>query len=777
MKITEKKSKLKNLKDLVKIIEASGAFDSAHYRTQLRGTAKKHNSLISHYLNEGWKAGLNPHPCFDTNYYLTQNEDVLALNANPFLHFIFYGHREDRHISENFSLRDYRKRHPEIETNGVNPLKHFSAHYISTPPLPLPGGMEQIHLPIGANLDEKHLLKQAMESGLFDPQWYRSTYDLSFESDIDAFRDYQFKSTFSTVNPSIKFDTETYHRLYNDVYHAQMSPLTHYLLCGRDEGRVCPPATLQWQPSTSIDSTPWLIAGVENLKVAICLHIFYEDYIERFALALKDFPIEVDVLVTIVDPNLEDKTREVFRENIRIKRLMIRCVPNRGRNFGPLLTEYGDELNSYDLFCHLHSKKSLYSGREQHQWADYLTEYLLNDKSVVSKVLNAFYANEHLGIFYPTTFWMMPSWVNHMTMNKAFVRDWYKTLDIDPEIHDFLSYPAGGMFWGRPKALAQLLNLEFNYDDFPCEPLPNDGSPLHGLERALGPLVEWNGYEQFFYHPGTAKLTTDQSYIMQNYHSDMESLQNQVKQFSHVSFDVFDTLVRREYTVADYAKLILGQELSLNNKIIEPQDFVSLRNQAEYNLRKLYKFEGDVRIDAIYLEIAKVLNLSEEEADQLMRREFELDLNMILPKNEMVDIFNGLGASGHILWVISDTYYTSSQVSLMLKKAGITVPYRLIVSSEEKKRKDNGSMWVMIKQDLIKEGISTHIHVGDNVVADSQIPGDLGINTIHILHPMDKWRALGFPAVLEGAAALNEAEILKWGPLISSVGRYPYMGD
>jgi predicted HAD superfamily hydrolase len=86
-------------------------------------------------------------------------------------------------------------------------------------------------------------------------------------------------------------------------------------------------------------------------------------------------------------------------------------------------------------------------------------------------------------------------------------------------------------------------------------------------------------------------------------------------------------------------------------------------------------------------------------------------------------------------------------------------------------------MWVMIKSDLEAEGISNYLHIGDNVVADAQRPGDMGLATFHILHPMDKWEALGFPEVLSGDNSLDESEILKWGSLISNVGRNPFIGS
>jgi FMN phosphatase YigB (HAD superfamily) len=770
----------KNLKALTELINASGAFDRIFYRSQRNGAAKKHNDPIAHYLKEGWKVGLNPHPCFDTQHYLKANEDVRALNIHPFLHFVIFGYREDRYTSENFSLTDYRRLHPDIAFDEINPLKHFTQNYGQTIPDNFELAMvipDIATIPYESNQDDEYLLDQAQRVGLFDFDWYKEIHGEHLTTPLQAFRDYLHKSRFAQVNPSPAFDNETYHRMYSDVYHAQMSPLTHYLLCGETEGRAYQPAHIKWRPSNVIAPKYRLTAKAKKLKIAICLHIFYEDYIERFSKALDNFPVTVDVLITLasgVDINL---AREAFGNHPNVNNVEIRCVPNRGRNFGPLLSEFSERLSEYDLFCHLHSKKSLYSGREQHQWAEYLTEYLLRDPRITTELLNAFADDNTLGLYYPTTFWMMPSWVNHVTMNKGHMNDWYRTLKISAPTRDFLAYPAGGMFWARPHALHNLLDLGLKYEDFPEEPLPNDGSSLHALERVLGPLANSNGYRQFFYYPESNLLTTDDTFIMMNYHYSLQSFQSRLKTFSHISFDVFDTLIRRKHTMADYAKLKLGKELKEANRVDSPLSFVQLRNDAEYKLRKQSNFQGDVSIKDIYLELALVLNIRDEHALKLMEREFELDLDSILPKNEMVDIFNGLASAGHILWVISDTYYTGTQVSLMLRKAGIAAPYRLLVSSEEKKRKDNGSMWHMVKSDLRHEGVSNHVHVGDNVVADSQIPGDLGLTTIHILHPMDKWRALGFPEVLTGHAATDEDSIHKWGALISNTGRIPFIGE
>ncbi len=626
-------------------------------------------------------------------------------------------------------------------------------------------------------IDYEALTREAVSTGLFDPQWYAAQYGKEFASDLDAFMDYVRKSGFAPVNPSPAFDGETYHRTYMDVYHGQLSPLLHYLMHGREEGRGFAPHQPRWSPNHILEPQRQVTDAAQELKVAACLHIFYEDYIHRFAQALNEFPIEIDVLLTLAKDEHRATARKVFEAHPRVGHVEIRVVPNRGRNFAPWLVEYAEQLQQYDLFCHLHSKKSLYSGREQTQWADYLTEYLLRDPAVTSGALNLFAEHDDLGIYYPTTFWMMPSWVNHTTMNNGFTAEWAEKMGIAPT-KGFLSYPAGGMFWARPQALKGLVDSLWRYEDFPEEPLPNDGSMLHALERIIGKLAEARGYREFYYYPPTGQFTSDQTYIFSSYQgSSIDAQLPAIRAHECISFDVFDTLVRREYTEADYAKLKLGQELAEAGKVESAEAFVKLRNAAEFTLRKKAQFKGDVSIIDIYTELAKQLDVTVEQGKRWMQQEFELDLKMILPKNEMVELFNNLGSLGHKLWVISDTYYTRGQVGLMLKKAGITVPYRLLVSSAEQKRKDNGTMWHMVKQDLAEEGITRYLHIGDNVVADAQLPGDLGLTTFHILHPMDKWQALGFPAVLQGADALDEGQILKWGKLVSQVGRNPFIGE
>ncbi|MBC3764925.1 glycosyl transferase family 1 [Neptunicella marina] len=612
----------------------------------------------------------------------------------------------------------------------------------------------------------------SVSNNLFDATWYQEHYG-AFPNDFEAFKDYLYKSTFANVNPSSGFDTEHYLRNNLDIYLQGVSPLLHYFNYGRKENRQIAPATVRWQPKSQLiakDNVDWQLQNI-----AICLHIFYDDFVDKFADCLKSFPIDVDVFVAAASQEIKEKVEEQYAQLLTVKKLKVAIVPNRGRNFGPMLVEFGKELLNYDLLCHLHSKKSLYSGREQTQWFDYLNQYLFKDRHVVACMLRLFAEHKNLGMYYPTSFWMMPSWVNHWTCNKPFAKSFIEDWGIDVS-DNFLNYPVGGMFWVRPEAIKQLLETNYDYDSFPEEPLPNDGSWLHALERALGLLVEKNNYEQFFYHPQAAKFTQDKSYIFANYYKPPTQLITELQGFEVISFDIFDTILRRKYTEPDFAKFQVGEVLTEQSIVATPQAFVDFRNRAEHEIRVQKKFIGDVNIIEIYHRLGQLLGCDEEQAMSWLELEFSFDLNSILPKDEMVQVLHHLSDLGKEIWLVSDSYYTSSQIRTMLRKIGISAPYSLFLSCEQQLRKDNGTMWKMLSE-KVNFLRAKCIHIGDNVRADAQLCGDYGFTNMHILNPVDKWQASGLKPKFKDSSEMDKTNILKWGPLMSNLGRYPFFGE
>jgi FMN phosphatase YigB (HAD superfamily) len=624
-------------------------------------------------------------------------------------------------------------------------------------------------------MKEESLYRSAKAMGLFHWGWYERRHGLKFASKKEAFRHYLRVSKFSNVSPCRAFDGETYLRVNGDCLEAGVSPLEHYINHGRAEKRPLPPVMDRWIPKDSLELDSDLSDSAKSMNVAVCLHIYYPDYAKRFASALRHFPIPFDLYIAC-GGKTQSKIAETFKALPNCRNLEIRECPNRGRNFGPMLVEFSKRLLEYDLLIHLHSKKSLYSGKDQHQWSNYLAEYLLRDTTIVGKALNAFAADPQLGVYYPTPFWQMPAWVNHWTRNKGQCASIFsKTGTVGIE-NNFLAYPVGGMFWARPAAIKALLSNEYCYEDFPAEPVPPDGTSLHALERLIGLIAERDGYRQLFFYPPRGTFTQDQSYIFAPYTVGSPWLLQQLSNHETISFDLFDTLVRRRFHAPDYAKLKVGKKLFDEGIVANPGDFVRLRNETEAKLRQQKDHSGDITLSEIAKALAAQLGMPDHEAERLEKMEFFEDYEMLISKDEMVDIFNAL-IPNRTMWIISDTYYNKRQISLILRKVGLQPPAEIFLSSDLQLRKDNGTMWKHIKNKLTGKNIKSYIHVGDNVVSDSQLAGDMGLRTFHLLHPLDKWQALGHSPVLRGTDEINEAHILKWGGLVSKLGRVPMLGE
>lgn len=620
---------------------------------------------------------------------------------------------------------------------------------------------------------DSELYSDAVNSGLFDANWYQHQHKVYFNTPEEAFSDYLRKSKFANIAPSAHFDPVSYFHNNPDVYASSMSPLQHFLRFGKGEGRVSYPLRPLWNASKEIDVSRY--EHTRSGRYAVVLHIYYEDFVSKFHNAFMGVDFDFDLFITTPSDAVAAKAERLFKTNPSVKNIKIANVPNKGRNFGGFLVEFSNDLLEYDYVCHLHSKKSLYSGTEQTHWAEYLLEYLARDKQVLRNMLNIFEGDKSVGIYYPTTFWNMPQWTCHWLKNKGIGKqilgDWF---DIEHKT-DYFSYPAGGMFWAKTDAIRPLLEKTWSYEDFPDEPLPADGTVLHAIERILPIIADDRGYESLHFYPPTGAFTKDSNFIFLEYQYGLENRMNALcSQNEIISFDIFDTLIFRKFYEPDYAKYLLPEAADLD---IEGQRFVEMRNDAEFQVRKRKKFKGDVNIEEVYQELASKNVIPHSRVNELVDLEFELDLSMIQPKEYMVEFLNRMGADGKEIYIISDTYYLQRQIEKLLSKAGVIASHTLMVSSELGLRKDNGTMWESITKTLKKsDRIGKFVHIGDNVVADSQVPGDFGLRTLHILAPKDKWQAMNMPELPELASGFDDvSEMKKWGLLVANVGSNPFL--
>ena len=106
-------------------LSASGLFDLEFYAAQVAEPLANWDAAVLHYLEEGAKNLLDPHPLFDTAYYVGANDDVSFAFVNPLVHFLRYGWKEGRNPHPLFDVRFYLHKYNDVEQLGIDPLSHY----------------------------------------------------------------------------------------------------------------------------------------------------------------------------------------------------------------------------------------------------------------------------------------------------------------------------------------------------------------------------------------------------------------------------------------------------------------------------------------------------------------------------------------------------------------------------------------------------------------------------------------------------------------------------
>jgi lipopolysaccharide biosynthesis protein len=122
-------------------------------------------------------------------------------------------------------------------------------------------------------------------------------------------------------------------------------------------------------------------------------------------------------------------------------------------------------------------------------WYSFLLENLLGcaERAAMDEVMAAMHADASLGMVFP-----VDPHVLGMGANQEYASALAGRLGLGATPEHFM-FPVGSMFWTRPAALAPILGLGFDWDDYPDEPLPYDGSMLHALERLFALSLPLSG--------------------------------------------------------------------------------------------------------------------------------------------------------------------------------------------------------------------------------------------------------------------------------------------
>jgi lipopolysaccharide biosynthesis protein len=172
----------------------------------------------------------------------------------------------------------------------------------------------------------------------------------------------------------------------------------------------------------------------------------------------------------------------------------VAIVPNRGRDVGPLLTEFLPRLldGGYDLIGHAHAKRSVGTDAAMGEaWRHFLWANLVGGEYAMLDLAAAVFASKPaIGLLMAEDPHLV-GWND----NREIAEDLARRMGIAMPLADFFDFPLGTMFWCRPKALLPLLDLGLDWNDYPSEPVPYDGTVLHAIERLMPFVARKAGFD------------------------------------------------------------------------------------------------------------------------------------------------------------------------------------------------------------------------------------------------------------------------------------------
>lgn len=195
-----------------------------------------------------------------------------------------------------------------------------------------------------------------------------------------------------------------------------------------------------------------------------------------------------------------------------------------------------------------------------------------------------------------------------------------------------------------------------------------------------------------------------------------------ISPFSYVSFDLFDTLVKRN--VENPKDIFKIMELSIGDH------FAEKRIEAEKKARSESCFE-EITLEEIYNAFPQ------NHKNRLKSIELQTEFDAIVPNLPIIELYQKCIACGKKVFITTDMYWSLKDIKKLLHHVGVDIYDEIYLSSDFRKTKRTGSLFKII---LEQQNISPNnlIHIGDHPNSDSKIPRGLGISAILIPKRIEK---------------------------------------
>lgn len=454
---------------------------------------------------------------FDAEWYLKTYPDVKALGMDPLEHFLWLGHKLRRRPSPNFDLDRYleeKSRKALVPSTALAEYLSKEASFSnrsgqkSDPKTTAPQTHQHEHA-VNSKNPEIALIQPH-----FDEEWYREQLKQATLDVPDAIGHFVESGWKLGLSPNRWFDTLGYVAANKDVAKAKINPFLHFLKNGRQEKRSPNPFFInrnkkpdilnrrfpsEYGPIEKIISfsqiTPDCTVNSERLCVHV--HMFYQDMIEDVLRIINRIPIAYTLLVSIPEHADEERCKKYFHQHAKkMEHIVVKAVQNKGRDIAPWVVTFKDEIESHELFCHFHTKRSRHAS-EHKFWFRFLSHTMFGSREVISQIINLFQTDKNIGLISPGYWSYLRSQPNFGKTEQIFNQLLERSGVQD--VYNFCpDFPAGSFWWCRTKILKPLLQLGLKFEDFPEEAGQTCGTLAHAIERFIGTLPKAVGMRTVF---------------------------------------------------------------------------------------------------------------------------------------------------------------------------------------------------------------------------------------------------------------------------------------
>ena len=242
-----------------------------------------------------------------------------------------------------------------------------------------------------------------------------------------------------------------------------------------------------------------------NLKDAVMVaYLYHEDLMPKCVKYLCNVPKDIKIVVAVNTQEKKLLAEKLFENSGRP--CEVRLVNQRGRDLAALYVDCADLFKKFKYLGFIHDKKNIHAGvpiTSGEEYFNILWKNFLPSEIFVKNTLATLEEDSNLGILatpppyhgtYGAFFFVDFLWTADSTFDKTLKLA--ETLKIPAAFFNRNLPPPtiGNVFWCRTAALKKITDKIWTAEDFPPEPMPQDGTINKSLERILAFAAQAEGF-------------------------------------------------------------------------------------------------------------------------------------------------------------------------------------------------------------------------------------------------------------------------------------------